>query len=196
MATRFIEGSLVASGSTVCVPPPHSTAPQARWPRALGPQKRDQVDLCSCLAGRRLRSRPGDKVPRQEDVMFKWLVGTTLLALSIVGCATAPAGPEIAYLNKCGSFFCDPYLPPAGQNQLVAGRITVTIDKVAVGGNKTDFLFDVTVRNSGAEEIAFDPASIEILVPDTGLTYYHISKDRNLVNVPMGLNLITPIRLG
>jgi hypothetical protein len=106
-------------------------------------------------------------------------------AVSFGGCASGPR-PVLR-----GGMWPSSYTPPVGHNQLRDRNFVVTIDRINNGGMATNFFAQITVRNIGDQTAVFDPAEIELLVPETGMTYQHITKDKSSVTVPLGFNLMS-----
>ena len=107
-----------------------------------------------------------------------------LIAVFMAGCA----GGNKMLLE--GGLFGDEYKPKGAPNQLKDGDLVVTIDTIKNGAMGTDFGIDCTVRNTGVGTLSFDPGEVEIQIPQTGLTYFHVSKNANLVSVPPGINVL------
>jgi hypothetical protein len=115
-----------------------------------------------------------------RPIALTLLVATTALG----GCASGPR--PILGKNMFGSR----YTPPLGKNRFKDHGMVIVVDKIANGPWGQHFFAQVTVRNLGTEEAVFDPAEIELLVPETGMTYSHITKDKTSVTVPLGYNLM------
>lgn len=111
-------------------------------------------------------------------------LGCLVLGAALAACASGPR-PLLR-----GGLFPSTYAPPVGQNRFKDHHLIITVEKIANGAMATNFFAQVTVRNLGTEVAVFDPAEIEILVPETGLTYEHITKDKTTVTVPLGFNLM------
>ncbi len=105
--------------------------------------------------------------------------------LSTAGCRHGPK----AYLLE--GLYGDEYFPRLGANELKDPTFAVVLQRLHSGGMETNIFADITVQNVGAAEAEFDPAQIELLVPETGITYFHLTKDKSTVSVPVGLNLIS-----
>jgi hypothetical protein len=112
----------------------------------------------------------------------------TLASLG-AGCASGPR----AVLR--GGMWPSSYTPPVGHNQIADKEFVVTINRINNGGMATNFFAEITVRNVGGSAALFDPADIELLVPETGMTYQHITKDKSSVTVPLGFNLMSATRI-
>lgn len=110
------------------------------------------------------------------------------LALSLGTLLIGCGGANHAILR--GGMWPSSYQPPVGSNHFRDSNLIITIDKISNGGMATNFFAQVTVRNEGATPTVFDPGEIEITVPETGMTYEHITKDRQSVTVPIGYNLM------
>jgi len=111
------------------------------------------------------------------------------LATALGGCASGPR-PLLR-----GGMWPSSYTPPVGHNQLADRNFVVTVNRINNGGMATNFFAEITVRNVGGATAVFDPAEIELLVPETGMTYQHITKDKTSVTVPLGFNLMSATRI-
>ena len=116
------------------------------------------------------------------------------LASVLFASACATSNSENKVLLEAGLFGND-YRPPDGANQLMVGTCQVTLEKLKNGGMGTDFGIDVNVRNIGSKNTVFDPAEIEIQIPESGLSYFHVTRNANLVNTPPGINVLLKTEL-
>ncbi len=66
----------------------------------------------------------------------------------------------------------------------------MTLDAIHAGGFNKDFGIDVTLRAQ-----RFDPGEVEVTVPGTGISYFHVSKDKSQVTVPAGWTVLLPTTL-
>ena len=88
-----------------------------------------------------------------------------------------------------GGMFGNDYTPPAIANTFDDGTFLLTLASIKNGGMGTDFAIDLTVRNVSQTEATFDPGEVEIHVPETGLSYFHVTRNANLVSVPPGIDV-------
>lgn len=124
------------------------------------------------------------------STLARSLVPALVLSAALLGgCASGPR--PILGKNMFGSS----YTPPLGKNRFVDRGLIIVVDKVANGSWGQHFFAQVTVRNQGVDEAVFDPAEIELMVPETGMTYNHITKDKSSVTVPLGYNLMSKTTL-
>jgi hypothetical protein len=114
-----------------------------------------------------------------------------LLVVLLTGCAT---GSGSKYLLD-GGWFGGKYTPPPTRNRFSDGTFKVTIDAIRAGGFNKDFGIDVTVRNVSMRPERFDPGEVEVTVPETGISYFHVSKDRSHVTLPAGWTVLLPTTL-
>ena len=108
--------------------------------------------------------------------MKKTLSLIALHGLVLLGCAS-----EKGYLFAPGRWQ-QKYTPPAELTHFSDGVFDITVE--SLGANPSVFFADLVVRNSSAEAAVFDPALFELKVVDTGITYFHFSKDKTSVEVP------------
>jgi hypothetical protein len=71
--------------------------------------------------------------------------------------------------------------PSPGRNQLVGGPIQVTVQHFEPGAGWTNFYAQVMVRNNGVSVVEFDRADIELVIVDSGISYFHVTKDKSSV---------------
>jgi hypothetical protein len=121
--------------------------------------------------------------------MTRPLVPALVVFATLAGCASGPR-PVLR-----GGMWPSSYTPPVGHNQIADHEFVVTVSRINNGGMATNFFAEITVRNVGNSPGVFDPADIELLVPETGMTYQHITKDKTSVTVPLGFNLMSATRL-
>ena len=97
-----------------------------------------------------------------------------------------------------GGMFGNDYTPPAIANTFDDGTFLLTLASIKNGGMGTDFAIELTVRNVGKQEATFDPGEVEIHVPETGLSYFHVTRNSNVISVPPGINVFmkTSLRPG
>ena len=82
------------------------------------------------------------------------------------------------------------------EKSLKYNKIQVIIDDIQTGGQYTNYFLNVKIKNTGSKEAVFDSGILELVDPDSGLTFYSISKDKSSISVPVQMsNLITTASL-
>lgn len=117
------------------------------------------------------------------------LCSALLLSTAGLGCSSS---------NKMlleGGLFGSDYKPKAGQNEFKNDKLTITLDSIENGGMGTDFAIRATVRNISGAEAMFDPGEVEVQIPETGLSYFHVTRNAELVSTPPGLVVFLKTKL-
>ncbi len=94
-----------------------------------------------------------------------------------------------------GYFGLSSYTPRVGTNQLKDAAMLVTVDKVWSGGFNTNIYLDVTVRNQSFKPADFDPADMVLIIRDTGISYFHVTKNNPSPNIPPGVQVMPRLQL-
>ena len=111
---------------------------------------------------------------------------TILLALTLALFAGACGPKKIYVVGK--SMYGGAYKPHEAETAtLTDGPLEVTIHKFRTGGYFTNVFVDIRVRNNGTSEAPFDPGQVELVFPTSGISYYHISRDKTTISTPVGM---------
>jgi hypothetical protein len=117
-----------------------------------------------------------------------------LCAALLLGAAALGCSSSNSMLLEGGLFGSD-YKPKPGQNEFRDDKLTITLDEIKNGGMGTDFAIHATVRNVSNAEVTFDPGEVELQIPETGLTYFHVTRNAELVSTPPGINVFLKTNL-
>jgi hypothetical protein len=115
-----------------------------------------------------------------------------LIAVFGVACRHAPRGPVPVLAED---FWPQTYEVPATLNVMQVGFLQVMVHSISNGAGSTNIYADLTIKNLGTEPAEFNPDLFEVVIEDTGVTYFHITRDAGQVTVPVGFNLARRVAL-
>ena len=100
-------------------------------------------------------------------------------------------------ISSCGTGMYGFTYRPSNSDVLKNERFALSISAPPqTEWRATNFLFSVSVQNISSEEQVFDTGELEVKDLTTGVSYFSISKDKELVSLPADkTNVITKITL-